>query len=127
MRTLDRAIGSNGAADSRYTARRDASVVIAVNCTRTAATCFCSSMGSGPRAGGGPDLAVTELDADADTLLFVLAGFNASGLRGKMEEDPAFGYRLLNRMPVIALRLAAARRQLLDLYGRPDDRGAAWR
>ncbi len=41
-------------------ARQDATIV-AVNCTRPGGTCFCASMGTGPRATTGFDLAVTEL------------------------------------------------------------------
>ena len=36
-------------------------VVIVVECGQPAATCFCPSMGTGPDAGGGYDLALTEL------------------------------------------------------------------
>ncbi len=39
----------------------DAAFVVAVECGRPAATCFCTSMGSGPGAASGFDLALTEL------------------------------------------------------------------
>jgi len=39
---------------------------VAVNCTEPGATCFCSSMGTGPGAGPGYDLALTELVADGE-------------------------------------------------------------
>lgn len=48
--------------DAHYKARRQQSFVLAVNCTEPGGTCFCASMGSGPRAGAGFDLALTELD-----------------------------------------------------------------
>lgn len=48
--------------DPYYAARRDHLFIVAVNCTRSAATCFCSSMGTGPRAKESFDLALTELD-----------------------------------------------------------------
>lgn len=52
-----------------------------------------------------------------------LLRLDAACLRGKMEQDPALGYTLHKRFaPVVAARLAAARRQLIDLYGHPDDR-----
>jgi CRP-like cAMP-binding protein len=62
-------------------------------------------------------------------------GFDAACLRGKMESDPALGYEIYKRMmPLVAMRLAAARRQMLDLYGKPQVRpepaglvGAEWR
>jgi sulfhydrogenase subunit beta (sulfur reductase) len=48
--------------DSHYAARRKEALMIAVNCTRAAATCFCASMNTGPEAKGGHDLALTEMD-----------------------------------------------------------------
>lgn len=47
--------------DPHYAARRDGVFVVAVHCGDPAATCFCASMGTGPRAVGGYDLALTEL------------------------------------------------------------------
>jgi len=48
--------------DPYYRTRRDGLFLIAVNCTRALATCFCASMDTGPRAGARFDLALTELD-----------------------------------------------------------------
>ncbi|HEX6727222.1 MAG TPA: 4Fe-4S dicluster domain-containing protein [Nitrospira sp.] len=48
--------------DPYYAARREGLFVIAVNCTRALATCFCASMETGPRAKNGYDLALTEID-----------------------------------------------------------------
>ncbi|MFN8629921.1 MAG: 4Fe-4S dicluster domain-containing protein [Chloroflexota bacterium] len=48
--------------DEDYRARRRNALVIAVNCTSAASTCFCTSMGTGPEARGGYDLVLTELD-----------------------------------------------------------------
>jgi len=47
--------------DPQYAARRENLFVVAVNCTRSAATCFCTSMGTGPKATTGHDIALTEL------------------------------------------------------------------
>ncbi len=47
--------------DSGYAARRGAAFIVAVNCGRSAQTCFCVSMAAGPRVGPGFDLALTEL------------------------------------------------------------------
>ncbi len=54
----DQVLGRDG---SRYAARREAAFIIAVNCTEPGETCFCTSMGTGPEAGPGYDLALTEL------------------------------------------------------------------
>lgn len=46
--------------DPAYAARREKLFLVAVNCRRAAATCFCHSMGTGPAAAAGFDLALTE-------------------------------------------------------------------
>ncbi len=45
-----------------YNQARKNAVFIVVNCTRPGGTCFCSSMGTGPRTQSDFDLALTELD-----------------------------------------------------------------
>ncbi|GAA2208058.1 4Fe-4S dicluster domain-containing protein [Nonomuraea monospora] len=47
--------------DEAYRERREALFLIAVNCAVPGGTCFCASMGTGPRATSGFDLALTEL------------------------------------------------------------------
>jgi Fe-S oxidoreductase len=47
--------------DVHYQLRREQLCIIAVNCGQAGATCFCSSMQSGPRATAGFDLALTEI------------------------------------------------------------------
>ena len=51
-------------ADPYYEARRNGLFLVAVNCTRSVETCFCSSMQTGPRATSSYDLALTELDRE---------------------------------------------------------------
>ncbi|MEX0704104.1 MAG: 4Fe-4S dicluster domain-containing protein [Planctomycetales bacterium] len=48
--------------DPGYQARREKLFLVAVNCRRAAATCFCHSMQTGPAVRGGYDLALTELE-----------------------------------------------------------------
>lgn len=59
--------------DDAYAVRRKGLLLIAVNCTRALPTCFCRSMGTGPRATKGFDLALTELDG----VMLVEAGSEA--------------------------------------------------
>jgi ferredoxin len=54
----DRVLAQPG---SRYAARRARLLIIAVNCTEPGETCFCASMGTGPGADRGYDLALTEM------------------------------------------------------------------
>ena len=44
-----------------YAARREDAFVVAVNCFEPGGTCFCVSMGTGPKAEAGYDLALTEI------------------------------------------------------------------
>ena len=50
--------------DPYYQARRQNLFLVAVNCTRAHATCFCASMGTGPKAESGYDLVLTESDQE---------------------------------------------------------------
>ena len=59
----DQVLGG-GQGNSRYASRREAVLIVAVNCTEPGETCFCTSMGTGPAAGPGYDLALTELVGD---------------------------------------------------------------
>ena len=47
--------------DDRYASRRAAAFVVVVNCGESGPLCFCTSTGTGPHAGAGHDLALTEL------------------------------------------------------------------
>lgn len=57
----DRVLHDGPHADADYSARRTGMLVIAVQCGQAGGTCFCSSMGTGPRATSGFDLALTEI------------------------------------------------------------------
>jgi ferredoxin len=59
--------------DSDYAARREGAFLVAVNCFEPGGTCFCTSMGTGPKAQSGYDLALTEL-LDGEHRLLVEAG-----------------------------------------------------
>jgi sulfhydrogenase subunit beta (sulfur reductase) len=57
----DRVLLDDKYRDPIYEGRRARAFVIAVQCTQSAATCFCASMGTGPRVQNGADLVLTEL------------------------------------------------------------------
>ncbi len=57
----DRVFTGGAHVDPDYAARRAAAFVVAVHCTEPGGTCFCASMGTGPHADAGFDLALTEL------------------------------------------------------------------
>lgn len=48
-------------ADPAYSALRSGLFVVAVNCGHAGGTCFCASMGTGPKATSGFDIALTEI------------------------------------------------------------------
>jgi len=60
--------------DVRYAARRAGAFVVAVTCSDPGGTCFCASMGTGPRPDAGYDLALTELLDDGPHRFLVEVG-----------------------------------------------------
>ena len=74
--------------ETDYQLRRRATLVVAVQCTTAAPTCFCTSMETGPEVRGGHDLALTEIPTG-----FVI------------EAGTPTGAELLARLPVSAARL----------------------
>ena len=69
-----------------YEARRRDAFFVAINCARAGGTCFCTSMGTGPRARDGFDLALTEL-LDADGHRFVIEAGSQRGEEVLAEVD----------------------------------------
>jgi ferredoxin len=57
----DRVLLGRRFTDAAYGARRDGAFIIAVACSHPGGTCFCVSMGTGPRPRAGFDLSLTEL------------------------------------------------------------------
>jgi ferredoxin len=64
--------------DPRYQARRRACFLVAVNCGQPGGTCFCTSMGTGPKVQDNFDLALTEINGTEAPRFLVEAG-SASG------------------------------------------------
>jgi ferredoxin len=60
----DRIFMGDSYCDQNYAARRNKMFLIAVNCQRSAPTCFCHSMDCGPAVNDGFDLALTEVGED---------------------------------------------------------------
>ncbi|HET8785736.1 MAG TPA: 4Fe-4S dicluster domain-containing protein [Candidatus Limnocylindrales bacterium] len=58
----ERVLRAGPAGDVDHAARRDAALVVAVECAVSASTCFCTSMGTGPEVTGGADIVLAELD-----------------------------------------------------------------
>ena len=74
----DRVFDNGEFTDRLYATRRESAFVVAVNCTRAGGTCFCASMGTGPSAGQGFDLCLTEL-VDESVHRFVVEAGSSRG------------------------------------------------
>jgi formate hydrogenlyase subunit 6/NADH:ubiquinone oxidoreductase subunit I len=68
---LNGVLGVGSHPDQDFVSRRRRVFVVAVNCTEPGGLCFCASMGTGPQAGPGYDLALTER-TDADGCHYVV-------------------------------------------------------
>lgn len=65
--------------DAQYASRREGVFIVAVNCGQAGATCFCASMGTGPRADKGFDLSLTEV-LDTGQHYFVVEAGSPEGI-----------------------------------------------
>jgi ferredoxin len=76
--------------DPHYEARRRRIFVVAVNCTQAGGTCFCASLGTGPRVAAGFDLALTELPGGGSPELLLEVGSDAgAALAAGLPQRPA--------------------------------------
>ncbi|MFD7708334.1 4Fe-4S dicluster domain-containing protein [Streptomyces sp. NPDC059786] len=73
----DRVLAGGHYQDSGYQERRVGAFLIAAECTEPGATCFCVSMGGGPAADAGFDLALTEVADDLGHRFLVRTGSEA--------------------------------------------------
>jgi len=79
VEVMDRTMLMPGFEDPVYSTFRDDSIFIVVNCTRAGENCFCASMGTGPAAESGYDVAITELP---ENLLFSIPESNMGLFQG---------------------------------------------
>jgi ferredoxin len=86
IRIQDRVFVEGPYVDPQYQARREQALVIAVNCTGASASCFCTSMHTGPRCTSGFDLALTEIDQG---FLIEIGSPAGETLLGKLPTRPA--------------------------------------
>ena len=96
----DRALAQGAHREPSYVARRSALFIVAAECSAPAGTCFCASMGTGPGANRGYDLALTELGGGARGMMLIRSG----SARGEA------ALAALNLPSATAAQLAAARR-----------------
>jgi ferredoxin len=76
--------------DADYEARRRDAFFVAVNCSRAGGTCFCASMGTGPRVTDGFDLALTELlDERGHRFVVEVGSERGAEVLSELEQRPA--------------------------------------
>ena len=73
----DRVFMDNSFTDPQYREARERSFTVGVNCSVAGATCFCTSMGTGPRCTSGYDIVVTEIIEDGLHEFIVRSGTDA--------------------------------------------------
>jgi len=78
MHVQDRVLLHGAETDPAYRHQRERMFVVAVSCGRPGGTCFCVSMGTGPAATGGFDIALTEV-VDQGRHYFIAEGGTDAG------------------------------------------------
>ena len=110
---LDRVLAGGAVPDERYVGRRSGAFVVAVECGEPSATCFCTSMGTGPDATASFDLSLTEL-LDTGHRFYVRVGSEAGAeLLGSIDFGAATDEDRESRQSV----LGRARAGMGSLYG----------
>jgi sulfhydrogenase subunit beta (sulfur reductase) len=89
MEIQDRVLLADKYADPIYAARREGVFIVAVQCTQSAATCFCASMGTGPEVKCGFDLRLTELLDGAHQFLIEAGSERGEQVLLEFETTPA--------------------------------------
>ena len=71
IRVQDKVFSAGEYTDGSYTQNREGAFIVVVNCVEAGGTCFCVSMGTGPGATEGYDIALTEV-LDGQSHYFVV-------------------------------------------------------
>ncbi len=117
LRVLDRVLVGGATTDPRYAARRDGAFVVAAECGSPSSSCFCTSMGTGPQADSGFDLALCELDGGD---FIVRVGTERGGdVLARLPSSPCTDDDLRGRDDVLGRAVAAIGRRL-DTDGLPE-------
>ncbi len=115
----DRVLGQQAVIDPDYVSRRQAALIIAVNCTEADAACFCASLGTGPAVSAGFDLALTELlQEDGHWFLIQAASPRGERLLTDLPVQPA-GPQQLEHAQGLMAAAAQSQTRCLDVSGLP--------
>ena len=115
----DRVLIGDKYRDSVYAEHRENTFIIAVQCTHAAATCFCLSVGTGPKTTAGFDLLITEL-ADVGNHRFVIQAGSERGAQvlAELNAKPATPADL--QAVEAGLTAASQQQRKLDTVGLKD-------
>jgi ferredoxin len=109
----DRVLQAGAHADPHYRARRQGTFLVAVNCGKAGGTCFCVSMGTGPKAEGGFDLALTEIAGPQAHGFVVEAGTEAGrAVLDELPRQPASAAEIASADQAVAATAAAMGREM---------------
>ncbi len=114
---LDRIFLEGPYVDPAYLQRRKRTFIVAVNCGQAAGTCFCASMGTGPKISAGYDLALTEIVDTTGHFFVAAAGSDKGaavldGLRARRATDAE-----LERADAVVAETARHMRRRVDRTG----------
>jgi ferredoxin len=113
LHVLDRVLAGGAVPDPQYRDRREASFVVVVECGTPAATCFCTSMGTGPSVEQHFDLALTELGPPGAPRYLVRVGSErGSAIVGELDGRPAEAADLSDRVDVLQVASRRIERRL---------------
>ena len=115
---LDRVMRNNEIADPRYAARRDGAFVVVAECGVPAATCFCTSMGTGPGAEKGFDLALSEIDKGGQHFVVRVGTERGAEVLSLLATASATSEDLEDRRSMLAAAATSIQRRL-DTEGLP--------
>ncbi|MGD8809198.1 MAG: sulfite reductase subunit A, partial [Gammaproteobacteria bacterium] len=116
----DRVLTGGDYADPHYRARRRDNFIVAVNCGTAGGTCFCASMGTGPKADGGFDLALTEIETDGARRFLIVPDSEAGrAVLDTLPSQPATEGDIAAADAVVARTAASMGREMpaTDLHG----------
>jgi len=124
VEVMDRTMLMPGFEDPIYSALRHDSIFIVANCTRAGENCFCASMGTGPAAESGYDVALTELP---QKLLYDIPErsmglFQGIELRPATEEELHEGEEMVRRTRERMGRTISAKDPARRMYAALDSR-----
>jgi ferredoxin len=117
---LDQVLSNGAFPDPAYAEARRKSFVLAVNCTQAGNTCFCASLGTGPKVRAGYDLAMTELiSGDAHKFVVEVGSDKGAALIARVPHREAFDAEVAAAEEAVA-HAAGSMGRTLDTNGLKD-------